>query len=100
MFNGEETNSMRLARVIGTVVSTIHHKAYDGKRVMLCQPLTPQCEKRGAQVIALDHVDSGPGDLVLILTEGTGVRQLFREKDFPVRSIIVGIVDSVDTVAV
>ena len=90
---------MHLARVIGTVVSTVHHRAYDHQRVMLCQPLTPSGVSQGAQVIALDRVDSGPGDLVLILKEGTGVRQLFQETDFPVRSVIVGVVDSVDVEA-
>jgi microcompartment protein CcmK/EutM len=89
---------MRLARVIGTVVSTIHHKAFDGQRVLLCQPLTPNGKPKGAQVIALDRIGAGPNDLVLILSEGTGVRQLYGEKDFPVRSVIVGVVDSVDTV--
>ena len=88
---------MRLARVLGTVVSTVHHPAFDGRRIMLCQPLAPQGEPKGSQVIALDRVDSGPGDLVLILSEGTGVRQLYDEKDFPVRSVIVGVVDSVET---
>ena len=86
---------MRLARIIGTVVSTVHHEAFDDKRVMLCQPLSPQGEPDGAQVIALDRVDSGPGDVVLILKEGTGVRQLFGETQFPVRSVIVGVVDEV-----
>ena len=86
---------MRLARVMGTVVSTIHHEAYDDKRVMLCQPLNPQGEPDGPQVVALDRVDSGPGDVVLILKEGTGVRQLFGETQFPVRSVIVGVVDEV-----
>jgi len=89
---------MRLARVIGTVVSTVHHQAFDGQRVLLCQPLAPNGEPKGNQVIALDRVDSGPSDVVLILSEGTGVRQLFGEKVFPVRSAIVGVVDRVDTV--
>ena len=86
---------MRLARIIGTVVSTVHHQAYDDKRVMLCQPLSPQGDPEGPQLIALDRVDAGPGDVVLILREGTGVRQLFGEKQFPVRSVIVGVVDEV-----
>jgi ethanolamine utilization protein EutN len=86
---------MRLARIIGTVVSTVHHPAYDGQRVMLCQPLAPTGEPDGSQIVALDHVDSGPGDVVLILKEGTGVRQIFGEKQFPVRSVIVGVVDTV-----
>ena len=86
---------MHLARVIGTVVSTVHHPAFDGKKVKLCQPLAPTGEPQGNQVIALDRVQSGAGDVVLILKEGTGVRQLFNETQFPVRSVIVGVVDEV-----
>ncbi len=86
---------MQLAKVIGTVVSTVHHRAYDGRRVMLCELLDFNGQG-GAQVIALDRVQSGVGDTVLILKEGTGVRQLFQEKDFPVRSVIVAVVDAVE----
>ncbi|MEE2787309.1 MAG: EutN/CcmL family microcompartment protein [Myxococcota bacterium] len=87
---------MRLARVIGTVVSTIKHPAYVGQRIMLCQPLEPNGGAMGAQMIALDRVDSGVGDLVLILTEGNGVRQIMQSGQPPIRSLIVGIVDAVD----
>ena len=87
---------MQLAKIVGTVVSTIHHPAYDGRRVMLCELLDFDEQERGsAQVIALDRVQAGVGDTVLILKEGTGVRQLFQETDFPVRSVIVAVVDSV-----
>ena len=86
---------MVLAKIVGTVVSTIHHKAYDGKRIMLCQPLTPDGSHTGNQIIALDRVQAGVGERVLILREGTGVRQLYGETDFPVRSVIVGIVDDI-----
>ena len=41
---------MVLAEIVGTVVSTIHHKAYDGKRIMLCQPLTPDGSHTGSRV--------------------------------------------------
>ena len=86
---------MVLAEIVGTVVSTIHHKAYDGKRLMLCQPIAPDGAHTGNQIIALDRVQSGVGETVLILREGTGVRQLYGETDFPVRSVIVGIVDDI-----
>jgi ethanolamine utilization protein EutN len=86
---------MRLARVLGSVVATIKHPSYEGQRIMLCQPLSPAGEKMGSQMIAVDRVDSGPGDLVLVLTEGNGVRQLMGQKDLPIRSLIVGVVDAV-----
>lgn len=87
---------MRLARVLGSVVATIKHPAYEGQRIMLCQPMSPTGEKMGKQMIALDRVDSGAGDLVLVLTEGNGVRQLMGSDAGPIRSIIVGVVDAVN----
>lgn len=87
---------MRLARVIGTIVATIKHPSYDGQKIMLCQPLDPQGEAMGKQMIAVDSVQAGIGDHVLILTEGTGVRQILGKEAGPIRSLIVGIVDQVD----
>ena len=90
---------MRLARIVGTVVSTIKHPAFEGHRMMLCQPLAPNGDRLGSQMIALDRVDSGVGDLVLILSEGNGVRQLLQAGQPPIRSLIVGVVDSVESFA-
>ncbi len=86
---------MKLARVRGTVVSTIKHPAYDGRTLLLCQPLTPEGREKGDQVVAVDHAQAGEGDLVLILTEGNGVRQILGPDAGPIRSVIVGIVDEV-----
>jgi ethanolamine utilization protein EutN len=86
---------MKLARVRGTIVATIKHPAYEGRTILLCQPLTPDGRDKGDQVIAVDHVQAGEGDLVLILTEGNGVRQILGADAGPIRSVIVGIVDEV-----
>ena len=86
---------MRLARVLGTVVSTVKHPEYEGHKILLCQPLCPNGEHLGKQMIALDSVQAGVGDKVLILTEGNGVRQILGRKNLPIRSLIVGIVDEV-----
>jgi len=86
---------MRLARVRGNVVSTIKHPTYEGRTLLLCQPVTPTGEPRGEQVVAVDHVQAGVGDLVLVLTEGNGVRQILGANAGPIRSVIVGVVDEV-----
>ena len=86
---------MRLARVLGTVVSTVKHPEYEGHKILLCQPIDPHGEHLGKQMIALDSVQAGVGDTVLILSEGNGVRQLLGRKNLPIRSLIVGIVDDV-----
>lgn len=86
---------MKLARVRGTVVATIKHPAYEGHTLLLCQPLSPDGRPKGDQVVAVDRVQAGEGDLVLILTEGNGVRQLVGPQAGPIRSLVVGIVDEV-----
>jgi microcompartment protein CcmK/EutM len=87
---------MRICRVIGTVVATAHHPDYDGHKVLLVRPETPAGEVAGRGFVAVDLVQSGPGDRVLVLTEGNGVRQLLGQDVGPIRSAIVGHIDAVD----
>lgn len=85
---------MRLARVVGTVESAMKHPAYEGQKIMVCAVLSFDGTREAKPVVALDRVDAGIGDTVLILTEGNGVRQLMGGEP-PVRSVIVGVVDQV-----
>ena len=86
---------MRLAEVVGTVESTIKHPSYDGQKLLLCRVLPFQGRPIRTPVLAVDRVQAGVGDTVLILTEGNGVRQLMGGQP-PIRSLIVGIVDHVE----
>ena len=85
---------MRLARVIGNVESTLKHPDYVGQKLLLCKVQAIHGENPACPVIALDRVDAGIGDHVLILSEGNGVRQLMRGQP-PVRSLVVAVVDQV-----
>ena len=83
---------MKLCRVIGNVVSTVKHPTYEGQRLLVVQP-----EHGGASFLAVDSVQAGPGDRVLVMAEGNGVRQILQMgSQVPIRSLIVGIVDEVD----
>lgn len=88
---------MKLARVAGTVVAPIHHPALDGARWLLCDLLDPaDLEGAGSgSLIALDTVDAGVGDTVLILDEGTSARQILGLAAGPIRALVVGVVDAV-----
>ena len=90
---------MQLAKVIGNIVSTVKHSSLNGHKLMLIQPLNQDLSNKGKAIIAVDTVQSGEGDLVLLLSEGTGARQILGSKDAPIRALIVGIVDSVDMYA-
>ncbi|MCW8926637.1 MAG: EutN/CcmL family microcompartment protein [Xanthomonadales bacterium] len=85
---------MILARVTGSVVSTIHHPIVDGRRLLLAECLDQDGKPTGGYVIAMDVVGAGKGEVVLVLDEGNGARQVLDDPQAPIRSIIVGIVDS------
>ncbi len=86
---------MVLAKVIGTVVSTIKHPAYHALKLMIVRPVDHDGAPAGDSFLAVDNVQAGTGDTVLVLREGNGVRQILGKKNLPIRSIIVGIVDQV-----
>ena len=86
---------MILGRVIGSVVSTIHHPIVDGRRLLLTERLDENRAPSGGYLIALDAIGAGMGETVLILDEGNGARQILGDDSAPVRSMVVGIVDEV-----
>jgi microcompartment protein CcmK/EutM len=99
---------MLLADVVGTVVMTVKHPAYEGEKLLAVQPLDEKGEANGNVILAIDRAQAGVGDRVLLMREGNGVRQIIgREQgkqldeavkmDWPVRSMIVGIVDQVSS---
>jgi len=88
---------MRLCRVVGNVVATVKHPMYHGQPLMIVQPIDARGRDVGASFLAVDRVQAGPGDHVIVLTEGTGVRQILQlGTQVPIRSLIVGIVDAID----
>ena len=87
---------MILARITGSVVSTIHHPIVDGHTLLLAERLDPDLKPSGGYLIAMDAIGAGQGETVLILDEGSGARQILGDDKAPVRSIVVGIVDMVD----
>lgn len=87
---------MRTARVVGEVVSTVKHPALVGWKLLLVE-MEADGRPTGEELIALDAADAGPGDRVLIHDEGTGAAQVMGTSRGPVRTMIVGVVDRVDT---
>lgn len=86
---------MILARVKGEVVSTIKHPFYADRRVLLCDRIGPDGRESGGYIVAIDSVDAGVGETVLLIDEGNSARQVVDDPQGPVRSVIIGIVDEV-----
>ncbi len=88
---------MIIARVLGNVVATQKNRRYANASIMLCQPITLEGEETGATLLALDSVDAGVGDLVLIVQEGWGASTAATgEAGAAIDSAIVGVVDRID----
>jgi microcompartment protein CcmK/EutM len=74
------------------------HPAFAGRSLFIVQPVDERGTDVGTSFVAIDHVQAGAGDKVIVLTEGNGVRQILKMGDIvPIRSVIVGIVDQVTT---
>jgi ethanolamine utilization protein EutN len=88
---------MILARVVGNIVATKKNQRYESASVMLCQQVTPEGEETANTVLALNSVDAGVGDMVLIVQEGWGASTAATGKPgAAIDSAIVGVVDYVD----
>ena len=89
---------MILCKVLGPVVSTEKHPAFARLKLLVVQPVDEKGAHAGRSFLAVDRaVQAGEGDTVLVLREGTGIRQLFgmpATARLPIRSCIVGIVDA------
>lgn len=87
---------MRLARVVGSVVSTRKHCALEGAKLLLAQPVDQRGADTGVVQLAVDAVGAGYGELVLVVLEGRAAGAALGRPGAPVDSAIVGIVDPKD----
>ncbi|MDO9555905.1 MAG: EutN/CcmL family microcompartment protein [Atribacterota bacterium] len=87
---------MILGKVIGNVVSTIKLPVYRGYKILIVQPINDKEEPQGESVLALDTVQAGVGDTVLVIDEGNSSRLIMNNSTAPVRTMIVGIVDAIE----
>jgi microcompartment protein CcmK/EutM len=87
---------MYIGRVSGTVVATIKNELYEGRKLLVVDKLDLAGQPTAKYDIAVDMVQAGIGDRVLVLDEGNSARQVVeREPDGAIRAVIVGIVDDV-----
>ena len=89
---------MLLARVVGTVVATRKDPRLVSNKLLIARPMDPHGKPEGNYLVALDTVDAGVGETVLIVS-GSSARMAAGMKDCPVDAAIVGIVDAIDVAA-
>ena len=86
---------MILAKVVGTVVATRKDPRLVSSKLLIARPMDPKGKPEGNYVVAIDTVDAGFGETVLIVS-GSSARMAVGLKDCPVDAAIVGIVDEIE----
>ena len=86
---------MILAKVVGTVVATRKDPRLVSSKLLVARPMDPKGKLESSYLVAIDTVDAGFGETVLIVS-GSSARMAAGLKDCPVDAAIVGIVDNVE----
>jgi microcompartment protein CcmK/EutM len=89
---------VRLGRVVGNVCAVQKFRKYEGLKFLQVQPLGLDREPRGLPMTAVDLVDAGEGDVVLVCTEGQSAVDAVGLGDNPLDAIVLAVVDSVEFV--
>lgn len=88
---------MMLGKVVANVVSTEKHPHYLGHKLLMVQPIDATGEYKGKSILAVDGVQAGIGDIVLVVDEGGSARSVVEDEDaVTIRTAICGIVDRID----
>lgn len=89
---------MTLCKVTGTIVATQKNEHLKSQKILIVQPinLDGNIIPSSRDFLALDSVDAGVGDNVLVIQEGQGAAQVLKNKKIPVHSVIVAVVDGLE----
>jgi ethanolamine utilization protein EutN len=86
---------MLIGRVVGDIVATQKAPSHEGRKILMVQPLNLDGTDRGDVLLALDAVDAGVGDRVLVVTEGWSAMTAVGRPHSPIDMAVVGVVDHV-----
>ncbi|MBN2498897.1 MAG: EutN/CcmL family microcompartment protein [Deltaproteobacteria bacterium] len=84
---------MRIARVVGHVVSTVKDERQRHFKLLVVQPVDAQAHPKDDSLVAIDCAQAGVGDYVLVVQEGKSARQVMEVPDAPCEAIVVGVID-------
>ncbi len=87
---------MLIARVVGELVATQKHASHEGRKLLLVQPLHLDGSNRGDAVVALDAVDAGVGDRVLLAMEGFSAMTSVGRPQSPIDMAVIGFIDEIE----
>ena len=89
---------MLIARVVGELVATQKHPSHEGRKLLLVQPLNLDGSDRGDAVVAMDAVDAGVGDKVLLTTEGFSAMTSVGRPNSPIDMSVIAYIDHIELI--
>ena len=89
---------MLIARVVGELVATQKHPSHEGRKLLLVQPLNLDGSNRGDAIVAMDAVDAGVGDQVLVATEGFSAMTSVGRPNSPIDTAVIAFIDAIELV--
>jgi ethanolamine utilization protein EutN len=84
---------MQLATVQGRATSTVKHRSLNGVKLLVCQPMDIAHAPSGDPVLVVDQLGAGAGDVVMISSDGLGLREILHDENSPARWWTQGIID-------
>jgi ethanolamine utilization protein EutN len=84
-----------LAKIVGTVVATRKDPRLVSSKMLVVRPMDPRGKAEGNYLVAIDTVDAGVGETVLVVS-GSSARMAAGLKDCPVDAAIIGIIDEIE----
>ncbi len=87
---------MIIGEVTGTVVASVKHYKLEARKLLLVTPLALDGSHQGQVILAVDTVDAGEGDRVLVVQEGRSASMASGRKESPLDAAVVGVVDRVE----
>ena len=89
---------MLIGRIVGELVATEKHPSHQGRKLLLVQPLNLDGTNRGDAVVALDAVDAGIGDRVLLSTDGYAASSAVGRPQSPIDMAVIGYIDEIELI--
>ena len=85
---------MQVALVVGHSSSTVKHSTLESQKLLVTQPLMADGRRPdGPPLLAVDRIGAGPGERVMLTSDGRAIREMFGVENSPIRWAVLGIVD-------
>lgn len=85
---------MQSALVIGHATSTAKHVTLENIKLLVVQPLmSDNRSPDGSPLLVVDRMGAGIGETVMLSSDGSAIRDMFKVENAPIRWAVLGLID-------